>query len=214
MAKTTAPLLGFGAAGQIGKANVHASWKGITYTRRYTIPANPNTAGQQATRGAFAWLQAVWKIATADFQAPWTASVKGKPLTNRNQFSSQNVGTLRGATDLAGMIFSPGASSGLAAAAIAVTPGAGQLSVALTEPTLPAGWTIVEAVAVAIKDQNAQTDNDYASFSATDNTAPYACVITGLTAATLYRVGGWFKYDKGDGTFAYGPSLVSSGTPT
>jgi len=214
MAKTTAPLLGFGAAGQIGKANVHASWKGVTYTRRYVIPANPNSAGQQLTRNAFTWLQQVWKIAVADFQAPWSASVKGKPLTNRNQFSKSNISVLRSATDLANMIGSPGAASGLAAAAITTTPGASKLTMALTAPVLPNGWTITKAVWVAIKDQNPQTATDYTTFSASDVTSPYSADITGLTTGVLYRTFGWFVYDKGDGTTAYGPSLISSGTPT
>lgn len=50
MAKVQTPLLSFGASGQIGKTLVFFPWKGIDAVRSFVIPANPNTAGQQAQR--------------------------------------------------------------------------------------------------------------------------------------------------------------------
>lgn len=40
-------------SGQAGKAGVFAKWKGRQYRRKYVVPANPNTAMQQAVRASF-----------------------------------------------------------------------------------------------------------------------------------------------------------------
>lgn len=50
MAKVKAPLFSFGARGQLGETLVYFPWKGIDVVRTYVIPANPQTAGQQAQR--------------------------------------------------------------------------------------------------------------------------------------------------------------------
>lgn len=50
MAKVTGPLFSMTASGQLGKAIVYASWKGIEYVREYLIPANPKTANQGDVR--------------------------------------------------------------------------------------------------------------------------------------------------------------------
>jgi len=54
MAKVTGPLFSLSASGQIAKTLVFGDWKGIDIVRKYVIPANPNTAGQQTQRGYFA----------------------------------------------------------------------------------------------------------------------------------------------------------------
>jgi len=51
--KITPSILVAGMRGKAG-AVVAAAWKGILYARTWVIPANPNTAGQQAQRNAFA----------------------------------------------------------------------------------------------------------------------------------------------------------------
>ena len=51
MAVVTAPLLSFGARGQLGKAIVHFGWKGLSVVRTYVVPANPQTSGQTTQRG-------------------------------------------------------------------------------------------------------------------------------------------------------------------
>lgn len=53
MAKVTGPLFSLSASGQLAKALVYMSWKGIDDVRQYVIPANPNSAGQQTQRGYF-----------------------------------------------------------------------------------------------------------------------------------------------------------------
>ena len=54
MAKVKGPLFSLSASGQIAKTLVYGDWKGIDIVRKYVIPANPNTSGQQTQRGYFA----------------------------------------------------------------------------------------------------------------------------------------------------------------
>ena len=64
MAKTTAPLFGFGASGQLGKSLVFGKWKGINVARVYAVPANPNSTSQQAQRGYYAQAVENWHTAS------------------------------------------------------------------------------------------------------------------------------------------------------
>ena len=50
MAKVTMPLGSAIARGQLAKIMVFFPWKGINAVRGYVVPANPNTAAQQAQR--------------------------------------------------------------------------------------------------------------------------------------------------------------------
>jgi hypothetical protein len=50
MAKLKAPLLSFGASGQIAKSLVYFPWKGLNAVRQHVVPANPKTALQVAQR--------------------------------------------------------------------------------------------------------------------------------------------------------------------
>jgi len=209
MAKVSAPLLSFSAGGSIAKTQVYSKWKGRPYVRQHVIPSNPNTAEQQLTRNTFSWINNVWKNGPTLLQAPWDLYAQGQVLTGRNAFVGQNTRALRAETDLADMILSPGAKGGIIAAAMVATGGALQIVVDLTAPALPSGWTITEAVAVAIADQDPQTEVLYAMASGTDATDPYSITLTGLTAATSYLVGGWFEYEKPDGSAAYGASLTA-----
>jgi len=214
MGKTTAPLLSFGASGQVAKTVVYSKWKGRAYARRHVVPANPQTSEQSLTRDAFTFLSAVWKVAPALFTAPWTLYAKGKVLTDRNALVKFNLPVLRGETDLANFVFSPGALGGLPPTAAVATPGAGQLSVAVTEPTvLPTDWTIASAIVAVIADQDPQTGLLYEVSAGEDVSSPYTVVITGLDAV-LYRVGAWLKWTRPDGSTAYSPSISTSGTPS
>lgn len=214
MAKVTAPLLAFSARGTIGKTATFATWKGRPYGRIWVSPANPQTAAQTQTRSVFGWLQFTWKVAPPDFTAAWTEYAKGKVMTNRNAFASVNVGLLRPAADLADFIFSPGAGGGLSPLSQIVTPGAGSLTIAVTPPAPPSGWTITRVIAAAIADQDPHTGTLYTMTAGEDLTTPYSIVLSGLTAAQLYRVGAWIEWAKPDGSVAYSPSIQSSGTPT
>jgi hypothetical protein len=213
MAKTTAPLLGFGASGKIGNTQVYSSWRGITYARQLVTPANPRSTEQVKTRSTFSWLSQVWKLSPAELREAFTAAAAGKPFTDRNRFIGLNLAALRAGSDLSDFVFSPGVGGGIPPTSITVTPGSGQLTIAGGAPTPPTGWTITEATAV-IEDQDPHTDALYTVKAGTDSSAPYSIVITGLTASSLYRAGIWFKFGKPDGSVAYSVALTGSDTPT
>lgn len=213
MARTNGPLLSLGASGSIAKTQVYSTWRGVPYVRRHVTPANPNTSGQQSTRNVFGYLNGLWKQYPSAAQAPWTLFASGQPLTNRNAFIGQNVKVLRPGTDLTGFIGSPGAKGGLAPASISVTPGTGQLTVAVTAPAIPTGWTIAKAVAIAIKDLDPHSSTDFTTVEGEDASSPYSIVLTGL-ATSLYLVSAWLQWTKPDGSTAYGVSVNGTGTPT
>jgi len=150
MAKVNAPLLSFSASGTIAGTQTYSRWKGRPYVRQRVTPANPNTAGQQLTRNTFTWINNVWKNAPALLSDVWDLYATGQVLTGRNAFVGQNVRALRSMTDLAAMIGSPGAKGGIIPASMTATGGALSIAVDLVAPTLPVGWSITQAVAVAL----------------------------------------------------------------
>lgn len=207
MPKTVAPLLSWGASGQIAKTQVYSTWKGRPYVRRYVVPANPNSAGQQQTRGVFRYLSKLWAFLPAGALGAWQLYADNSRFTARNGWLKKNVGPLRTETELDLIQLSPAAGSGIIAAAMVATPGALQITVDLTAPPMPTGWTITQAWALAVQNVDPQTSGIYAAFSGFDAAAPYSIVLGGLAAATEYVVGGWFEYTKPDGGKAYGQAL-------
>lgn len=215
MALVTGPLLSFSAGGQIAQTQVYSKWKGRAYVRRYVVPANPRSADQTLTRSVFAWLSNSWRVSPADFQAPWKSAAQNQVMTDRNLWMKRNTSMLRNGIDLTGIVLSPGAKAGLNTDST-ITPGAGTIGVALTVPSvLPAGWTIIQGVAVAILQQDPHTDTDYNVFSAVDLTAPYDPTITGLAAGD-YVAGGWLVYQRSASLtdLAYGAAVGEEVTVT
>ncbi len=95
MAKTKAPLFGLGASGQLGKAIVFGSWKGIGVAREYVKPSNPDTGPQQTQRGymtaaVLAFHAAAFSV--ADMTA-WArlASIQSKVMSGFNIFCKTHV---------------------------------------------------------------------------------------------------------------------------
>lgn len=210
MSRVTAPLLSFSASGQIGQTQVYSTWKGVPYVRRYVTPANPRSTEQTYTRNAFSWLNSVWKVAPEEFRAAWTLFAKGQPLTDRNAFIQRNLPLLRGMTDLAGMVFSPGARGGLVGS-IDITPGDDLITVDGEPPDpLPAGWTVTRMIAAAIRQQDPNSGVLYNIVADEDATAPYQVVLTGLASAQTYMVAAWFEYQKSAlaTDLAYGPATA------
>jgi len=196
MPKITAPLLSFGASGQIAQTQVYSSWKGQPYVRRYVIPANPRSSSQSMTRDVFGWLNAVWRIAPADFVAPWQAAVQSRRMIDRNLWIQQNLPILRPGTDLTGMVMSPGAKGG-PASPITVTPGNDLLTFAGAAPTpLPSGWTIVKMVGAAILQQDPHVDQSYEILVVSDATSAYSVVMSGLGSVSAYVAAGWWVYQR------------------
>lgn len=209
MAKTNAPLLSWGASGKIADTQVYSIWKGRPYVRRYVIPSNPNSPGQQMTRNTFRYLSRLWQYMPAGAVGAWQLYGDNSRFTARNGFLKQNVGPLRSEILLTDIVLSVSAGAGIIADAAVGTPGANQITVALTAPPLPTGWTIDNGWAMAVKNVNPQTSDEYQAVAAFDASTPYSIVLAGLDAATEYVVGGWFEYTKPNGQKAYGQSLQS-----
>lgn len=217
MAKTTAPLFGFGAAGSVGESITFSQWRGVRYAKRYTKPSNPRTTGQQVTRDIFATLNTMWKLAPAGMVDAWTAFAKGRSFVNRNAFIGQNVKSLRGngaPTSMADFIASPGVGGAAPPTTILATPGDTELSIAVGLPSVPAGWTIKASSAVAFIDQSPDEPFASALVFATDTVSPADLVIPGLTNDELYVFAVWLEWEKPDGSTAYSISLADTATPT
>lgn len=215
MAKLIAPLLSFGAGGQLARTAVYSSWKGIPYARRYVKPANPRTTEQMVTRLMFRSLNQMWLLMPGIGKEPWNARAQGRPLTSVNAFIQSNikgVDTAIPPTDWTGFIGSAGAKGGLPPASLGLTPGAGTITAAIGAPAIPDGWTINAAQGIAFADQNPQADFQGTIQAQQDLSAAYSLVFTGLTPATDYVVSVWLKWNRPDGTFAYSTSLTDDAT--
>lgn len=213
MSKVVAPLLSFDARGKIADTQVYSNWRGIPYVRRYVVPANPKTTAQMLTRDIFRGLDLRWKQAPTLVRAPWDRFAVGQKFVGRNAYLGKNIETLRGEVDMAKYIGSPGAKGGLPATTLVVTPGVGLLTCTVTEPALPAGWTIAAAVCSCLKDQAPETDVADIIVAVEDLATPFSIILPGLDTV-LYQVQAWLRWTKPDSTIAYGASIVGSGTPT
>lgn len=214
MARLTGPLMSLGASGTIAKTLTYGDWKGISYARTRVIPANPNTSEQQLTRDVFRFLPQVYKFDPTIAREPWIAAVTGVPMTPINMILSKNTGVLRDALDLDLMVLSPGARGGIPPASIVSTPGSGQLSVAVTAPSIPSGWSIVAAQGVVLRDQDPHDDLIAAPVAVEDTSAPYTLVFTGLTGGQVYQIGVWLKWLTPNQDNAYSVALRDQDTPS
>lgn len=211
MAKLTGPLLSFGASGQIGKSMVTGSWRGIPYARQYVVGANPRTTAQQENRFRFRTLGEMWRFMPATVTDAFNLFASGRRFTGVNSFIGQNNRLLVGQTDLANMIFSPGARGGLPPVSISVTTGAGtgEVDVSILAPNqLPDGWSITAAHFVAIPDQD--PTNQFSGQVVADSVlvGPYDDTLTGFGAGVDVLVAGFFEYLRADGRTAYSVSLA------
>jgi len=129
MAKVTAPLFSFEAHGQLAKTLVFMDWKGINDVRKYTVPANPNSAGQQSQRGFF-------KDGVVDFHAvpldaddlaAWNrrATTASRPRSGFNEYV-KNVIAYRQA-GISAVNVNNGFNGGI------IDSGVGQVDIAVTE---------------------------------------------------------------------------------
>lgn len=217
MAKVTAPLFGFVASGSVGNSLTFAKWRGVKYAKRFTVPANPRTTGQVLTRDIFTMLNQFWKLAPSGLYAPWTAYSKGRSFVNRNAFQGKNIALLRNDTPLTSMLtmlLSPGSGGGPAPSDVVATAGSTQISLAITLPEVPTGWTLTSSQAVAFIDQAPSADFLSEISYNEETSTPQTNVITGLTAGEDYIVGAWLKWEKPDGAVAYSVSLNDTAQPT
>lgn len=214
MAVLTGPLMSLSASGTIADTITYANWKGVQYARTRVIPSNPQSTEQTRTRTVFSFLQEYYKFAPSIARQPFIAAVLGIPMTPINMVLSKNVFNLRTEVDLDLMVFSPGAGGGIPPSAIVVTPGNDQLSVAVTAPTAPTGWTLTAAQGVVLKDQDPHDAIESTPIAVEDLTSTYTLLFTGLVGAAVYQVAVWLKWLTPNGNTAYSVALRAQGTPT
>lgn len=89
------PLLSIDARGKIANTLVFSGWKGLKTVRSYVVPANPNSAGQQAQRGLLTAAVAWWHdvgYSIADLAAwAFRASLAKTPRSGFNEFTSDHI---------------------------------------------------------------------------------------------------------------------------
>lgn len=122
MATTKAPLFGLDASGALGGSIVFSKWKGRTYVRKLSIPANPKSGLQVGMRSSMRFITQDFKNLTAAQKAAWDALAAVKNITQLNAQVSDaqkrtrvNDGVRRGPAESAGT--TPDAATTLAAAA-------------------------------------------------------------------------------------------------
>lgn len=208
MAKVNAPLLSFGAGGQIGQAQVYGKWRGRAYARRYTIPANPRTSAQRQTRDVFRWSAKLWTQLGSEARGPWDTQATGRPILGVNLFTASNVRQLRTKSDLSDLIMSNGARGGFVASDFSVTPTSDGFEVTITPPPVPSGWEVSRVIAVAVEDQDPSENFTGLVAQGSETDSPYTVTLTGLESETSYAVSGFVEYTKPDGKLAYGPSSM------
>ncbi len=214
MAKLTGALFSLSASGTIADTITYGDWKGIQYARTRVIPANPKSSSQSQTRDVFRLLGDYYKFAPGIAREPWVAAVLGVPMTAQNLVLSKNIGLLRTETDLDLMVYSPGARGGIPPSAITVTPGSGTLTVGVTAPSAPTGWTITAAQGVAMLDQDPHDPIAATPRAVEDTSSPYSLAFTGLTASVPYQLAAWLKWLTPSGEAAYSVALRDQGTPS
>lgn len=207
MAKVRAPLLSFGASGTIAKTQTYADWRGVPYARQRVDPANPRTVGQTLTRDVFSAMNSIWRLLSANGQAPWTANAKGRPYTNRNKFIGDNVKVLRPESDMAKFEGSPGALGGIVATSLTLAMSGSDVTATLGQPDVPTGWSISGAVAIMLPDAAPDNLPSFVSTTETNAVTPFVCTFESPDAGD-YIVTAWFTFLRPDGSTAYGPSLT------
>jgi len=212
MAVVTGPLMSLTASGTIAKTITYGDWKGIKYARTRVIPANPQSTEQSKTREVFSYLNDLYKFFPAIAREPWIAAVSGIPMTAQNLIASKNISVLRDALDLNDLVLSPGARGGSPPTAIVTTPGSGSLSVAVSVPTPPTGWTLTGAQGVVVKDQDPHDVIAGQPVAVEDLTSTYTLVFSGLENTTDYQIGVWLKWLTTSQDTAYSVALRDVGT--
>lgn len=213
MKVTYAPIVS-DARGRFGGL-VMSAWRATRVARRFREPANPKTTLQVAVRRIFINATRWWLANGTKTRAAWIAYAVGKNFQGRNKLIALQVPALKGDVNLNDMVGTPGDASTLAPVSMVITPGVTQLSVAVTAPSAPSGWTITEVVGFVVLDSNWSTAGiDVKQTEAFDATTPYTLLFTDLTSAALYQVRAWINWLAPDATQRYSASIAGTGTPT
>lgn len=157
MPDLTGPLLSLDASGTLAKTITYSHWRGIKYARQRVIPSNPNTTPQQDIRTVFANLARLWKYGDPTLWDSFQAAATGHPYTDRNLWVRLNAGVLYAGGLFLQATFAAQTHGAPGPNIIGSSPVAGELHLAVTDPTLPSGWAVDTRLWYAIREQDPRT---------------------------------------------------------
>jgi len=109
MATTKAPLFGLDASGSLAGSIVFSKWRGRTYVRRLSIPANPKSGLQVGMRASMRFITQAFSGLTAAQKAVWDTLAAVTNITQLNAQvkdaqtrTRQNLGVRIGPAEAAG----------------------------------------------------------------------------------------------------------------
>jgi hypothetical protein len=191
------PLLS-DARGKVGDV-VFSGWKGTPYVRRRVIPANPNSAAQQAIRAAMTLCVASWQSLTANEQNSWLTYAAARSISSFNGFVKANVSQER--TD-DWRILNPANATIDSIETFTVSSG-------LTDGNLSCYWTLGDAISTAsiqfrvrVRASGAVETADGSPLTA----SVLSATLSGLTTTSDYMVYGLTF----GGSTEYGPSVYGN----
>ena len=86
MTRVFAPFFSIDARGRFGRVLVYQRRRGAATVFPYTVPKNPNTAGQQAQRTSFSAAISSWGALPAHSRAWWQVKAQGTMLSGFNMY--------------------------------------------------------------------------------------------------------------------------------
>lgn len=109
MATTKAPLFGLDASGSLGNSIVFSKWRGRTYVRRLSIPANPKSGLQVGMRSSMRFVTQAFAGLTQGQKDAWDTLAAVDNITQLNaqvrdsqRLTRRNLGVRRGPAESAG----------------------------------------------------------------------------------------------------------------
>lgn len=122
MALVKAPLFGLDASGALGDSIVFSKWRGRSYVRILTQPANPRSGLQVGMRSVFKFITQSWAGLSSALKAEWEVEAQADNITGLNaqvrtcqQLARRNIGWVQGPAETAGT--TPDAPTSLAGVA-------------------------------------------------------------------------------------------------
>ncbi len=109
MALVKAPLFGLDASGALGDSIVFSKWRGRSYVRILTQPANPKSGLQVGMRSVFKYVTQAWAGLSAALKTEWEGEAAADNITGLNAqvrtdqgLARRNIGWVKGPAESAG----------------------------------------------------------------------------------------------------------------
>lgn len=95
MVKLKGPGMATGAAGQLGGAIVFSNWRGRSYAKKLTNPAQPRPDQQVASRAALTFLSTEWSTISSANQQTWDNYENLADLDWYHRYCQENLRTFQ-----------------------------------------------------------------------------------------------------------------------